>query len=75
MCGITGFVGEGDQQDLQAMMAVLAHRGPDGEASFIDADRRVFLGHLRLAIVDIEGGQQPMWNEDGRIGIIFNGEI
>ena len=75
MCGITGFVGEGDQQDLQAMMAVLAHRGPDGEASFIDADRRVFLGHLRLAIVDIEGGRQPMWNEDGRIGIIFNGEI
>ena len=75
MCGITGFVGEGDQQDLQAMMAVLAHRGPDGAASFIDADRRVFLGHLRLAIVDIEGGRQPMWNEDGRIGIIFNGEI
>ena len=75
MCGITGFVGEGDQQDLQAMMAVLAHRGPDGDASFIDADRRVFLGHLRLAIVDIEGGRQPMWNEDGRIGIIFNGEI
>ena len=75
MCGITGFVGEGDQQDLQAMMAVLAHRGPDGDASFIDADRRVFLGHLRLAIVDIEGGRQPMWNEDGRIGVTFNGEI
>ena len=75
MCGITGFVGEGDQQDLQAMMAALALRDPDGEDSFIDADRRVFLGHLRLAIVDIEGGRQPMWNEDGRIGVIFNGEI
>lgn len=75
MCGITGFVGEGDQKDLQAMMAALAHRGPDGEASYIDPDQRVFLGHLRLAIIDVEGGQQPMWNEDGRIGIIFNGEI
>ncbi len=75
MCGITGFVGDGDEQDLHAMMAALVHRGPDGECRFIDPDQRVFLGHLRLAIVDIEGGQQPMWNEDGRIGIIFNGEI
>lgn len=75
MCGITGFVGEGDQKDLQAMMAAQAHRGPDGEASFSDPDRRLYLGHLRLAIIDVVGGQQPMWNEDGRIGVIYNGEI
>ncbi len=53
MCGITGFVGAGDEQDLQAMMAALVHRGPDGERRFIDPDQRVFLGHLRLAIDDI----------------------
>jgi asparagine synthase (glutamine-hydrolysing) len=75
MCGIAGFVGEGDRADLVAMTNRLAHRGPDGQGFFIDDDAAVFLGHRRLAILDLEGGEQPMWNEDGQVGIVFNGEI
>ena len=75
MCGIAGFVGLGDRNDLSAMTDALAHRGPDGEASWIDETTRVHLGHTRLAIVDISGGVQPMWNEDHTVCVIFNGEI
>lgn len=75
MCGICGFSGRGSRQDLARMMAALVHRGPDGEGQFIDEDAGIFLGHRRLAILDVAGGEQPMWNEDGSIGVIFNGEI
>ena len=75
MCGIVGFVGPGDRNDLSAMTNALAHRGPDGEASWIDETTRVHLGHTRLAIVDLSGGVQPMWNEDHTVCVIFNGEI
>ena len=53
----------------------LAHRGPDGDGIWIDREAGVHLGHRRLAIVDIAGGHQPMWNEDGRVGVVFNGQI
>jgi asparagine synthase (glutamine-hydrolysing) len=75
MCGIAGFCGNGGRADLTAMTEALAHRGPDGEGSFIDETHAVFLGHRRLAIIDIAGGNQPMWNEDGEVGVVFNGEI
>lgn len=75
MCGLAGFAGSGDRGDLSTMIASLHHRGPDGEGVYVDPDRRVFLGHRRLAVVDIDGGAQPMWNEDGQIGVVFNGEI
>jgi asparagine synthase (glutamine-hydrolysing) len=75
MCGLVGFVGAGSRADLCAMMDMLAHRGPDGKGLFVDEPLRVFLGHQRLSILDIAGGQQPMWNEDGQVGVIFNGEI
>ena len=75
MCGIAGFVGDGTTVDLARMTSALVHRGPDGEGLWIDEVQHVFLGHRRLAIVDIEGGEQPMWNEDGQIGVVFNGEI
>ena len=75
MCGLAGFVGAGDRGDLAAMVAALVHRGPDAEGSWVDADRGVYLGHRRLAILDLGGGAQPMWNEDGRICVVFNGEI
>lgn len=75
MCGIAGFVGAGGRGDLEAMIASLRHRGPDGEGVYVDPERGVFLGHRRLAILDIEGGAQPMWNEDGGVGVVFNGEI
>ena len=57
------------------MSDALIHRGPDGSGSFIDAENGVFLAHRRLAILDIQGGDQPMWNEDGQVCVIFNGEI
>jgi asparagine synthase (glutamine-hydrolysing) len=57
------------------MTATLAHRGPDGDGFFVDEVLQVFLGHRRLAIIDIASGLQPMWNEDGQVGVVFNGEI
>src|SRR5215471_12126222 len=75
MCGLAGFVGRGDRRNLSAMTRALAHRGPDAESVFIDEDSRVHLGHRRLAIIDVTGGHQPLWNEDSSVYVIFNGEI
>ena len=75
MCGIIGFVGAGDSQDLTKMIKAAYHRGPDGAGRFEDPENRVYLGHRRLAIVDVEGGIQPMWSADHKICVIFNGEI
>jgi len=75
MCGIAGFSGHGTRQDLHAMAASLAHRGPDGEGFHVEESLGLHLAHRRLAILDIEGGSQPMWNEDGSVCVVFNGEI
>ena len=75
MCGLAGFAGTGDRNDLAAMTAALSHRGPDGEGLYVDSQCPVYLGHRRLAIIDVVGGAQPMWNEDQAVGVIFNGEI
>jgi asparagine synthase (glutamine-hydrolysing) len=53
----------------------LDHRGPDGRGEWIDASRRVGLGHARLSIIDLAGGTQPLSNEDGTIHAVVNGEI
>jgi asparagine synthase (glutamine-hydrolysing) len=77
MCGIAGFVnGGGRQADraiIEAMTASLAHRGPDGSGVHVAGS--VALGHRRLSIIDVEGGGQPLANEDGSIWIVYNGEI
>ena len=75
MCGIVGFVGAGDAAILEGMADAISHRGPDGAGYLIDAERAVHLGHRRLAIIDIAGGAQPMFNEDRTVSIVFNGEI
>ena len=75
MCGIAGFAGHGDRIDLAAMTKALVHRGPDGEGFYADAPAGVYLGHRRLAILDLAGGAQPMWNAAGTIGVVCNGEI
>ncbi|MPY74631.1 MAG: asparagine synthase (glutamine-hydrolyzing) [Alphaproteobacteria bacterium] len=75
MCGIAGFVGPGDRGDLARMTRALLHRGPDGEGLYSAPDMPVHLGHRRLAIVDIAGGYQPMWDGGGDVGVVFNGEI
>ena len=64
MCGIAGFVGKGTHADLTAMAQALVHRGPDGEGFYEDRSKGVYIAHRRLAILDIDGGFQPMWNED-----------
>ncbi len=55
------------------MTSTLAHRGPDGDGFFTDSFAA--LGHRRLSIIDVGGGRQPMFNEDGNLAIIYNGEI
>jgi asparagine synthase (glutamine-hydrolysing) len=78
MCGITGlFDARGrrqiDRALLQRMNDSQAHRGPDGEGFHVEPG--VGLGHRRLAIIDLTTGQQPLYNEDGSVVVVFNGEI
>ena len=75
MCGIVGFVGARDdaRDILQAMMDLIAHRGPDGQGQFVEGPAA--LGQRRLSIIDLEGGRQPMYNEDENLVVVFNGEI
>jgi asparagine synthase (glutamine-hydrolysing) len=55
------------------MRSVMQHRGPDGQGEFVDGEAG--LGHLRLSIIDVEGGAQPIGNETGALQVVFNGEI
>jgi asparagine synthase (glutamine-hydrolysing) len=76
MCGIAGYFLKDPPTDpglLAAMTRTLTHRGPDGEGFFTEGGAG--LGHRRLAILDVEGGAQPMANEDGTVVVVFNGEI
>jgi asparagine synthase (glutamine-hydrolysing) len=75
MCGIAGFLGPGTLDDIRSMTDRIAHRGPDGEGLYKDPNLPVFLGHRRLAIVDLAHGEQPMWDADGEVGVVYNGEI
>lgn len=78
MCGIAGIVrldgGNVDLWRLKAMNAAMLHRGPDGEG-YWGADSKIGFAHLRLAIIDLATGDQPMANEANTIQLIFNGEI
>lgn len=74
MCGIAGwFNGSRDTELLSAMLSAVQHRGPESFGSY--EDDVAHLGHARLSIVDVEGGQQPLTNEDATIWVICNGEI
>ncbi|MCA9145889.1 MAG: asparagine synthase (glutamine-hydrolyzing) [Planctomycetaceae bacterium] len=89
MCGITGAIWTDpklaiDAPTLRGMTDVLRHRGPDDEGTYASEFRLrppyeampgVALGFRRLSIIDLEGGHQPMSNEDGTIWVVFNGEI
>ena len=67
MCGIAGFVGEGDRGDLERMTRRLAHRGPDAEGFYSETSAGVHLGHRRLSIIDLAGGAQPMVEANGAL--------
>src|ERR671938_321839 len=75
MCGITGMVGSlrSERATLQRMNDALRHRGPDGEGAFWSD--QVGLAMRRLAIIDLTTGDQPIFNEDGSVCVVFNGEI
>ena len=72
MCGIAGFTGS-DRELLERMLAVMVHRGPDGWG--MEVNDEVSVGMRRLAIVDIESGDQPLYSEDRTLSLVFNGEI
>ncbi|MGH9940777.1 MAG: asparagine synthase (glutamine-hydrolyzing) [Pyrinomonadaceae bacterium] len=75
ICGIYNFAGVSpiDQAIVRRMMERLEHRGPDGDGAW--AGSQAVLGHRRLAIIDLAGGHQPLFNETGEVGVILNGEI
>jgi asparagine synthase (glutamine-hydrolysing) len=81
MCGIYGIfdphepLGERWLAWAQRAQALLAHRGPDGHRQQLFLDNRCLLGHNRLAIIDLEGGTQPLANEDQSVSVVCNGEI
>lgn len=77
MCGFVGFTGKQDIKTKEKIVKKMAdriiHRGPDSDGYFADGD--VALGFRRLSIVDLAGGDQPIYNEDKTKVIVFNGEI
>ena len=81
MCGIAGFLDRtmGSQLAMplvRGMARSIAHRGPDDEGAWNDAEAGIALAHRRLSIVDLSpAGHQPMFSADGRLVIVFNGEI
>ena len=82
MCGIAGYLRLRPENSApiaadvaRQMLAAIRRRGPDGEGQWRSADGLCWLGHRRLAIIDLHTGDQPMCNEDGTIWTVFNGEI
>ena len=84
MCGIAGFIGAtpsgiDSNNSLRKMAQAIAHRGPDDEGFLFASAARgsvtIGLAHRRLSIIDLGTGHQPLGNEDGRVQIVFNGEI
>jgi len=82
MCGLNGIFAHGrtaspiDTGELRRTRDRMATRGPDGAGEWVDSERRIGLGHRRLSIIDLrEIADQPMVSADGRVRIVFNGEI
>ena len=73
MCGILGLIATPWQEEAQAALAKLASRGPDEQRLLVDG--AACLGNTRLAVIDPEGGRQPMRSRDGRYLLVQNGEI
>ena len=75
MCGFVGFTNKISDNGtvLEKMMNRIVHRGPDSDGKFFD--QNIALGFRRLSIIGLEDGDQPMFNEDGSLVLVFNGEI
>ena len=74
MCGICGFSGLGDEYVTDRMLSSMLYRGPDGIGNWNNG-QDVYFGHVRLSIVDLVTGDQPLVSPDGMLAIVFNGEI
>jgi asparagine synthase (glutamine-hydrolysing) len=77
MCGIAIGYGEGwNRLNIETMVSIQQHRGPDDSGLFIDERKKVGLGHTRLSVIDLSSaGHQPMNSADGNLWIVYNGEI
>ncbi|MFW6012401.1 MAG: asparagine synthase (glutamine-hydrolyzing) [bacterium] len=73
MCGICGYTGPELPGVLDRMTEAIRHRGPDAQGML--ARDGIHLGCCRLRVMDVEGGDQPIYNEDGSIGLVYNGEL
>lgn len=75
MCGFVGFADHIDDKKnvIEAMKQAIIHRGPDSDGTYIDEE--IALGFRRLSIIDLQAGNQPIYNEDGSLVLMFNGEI
>jgi len=76
MCGIIAIYGNNAshwERDLNTMLDTLSHRGPDDRGTYVN--NNIAMGQTRLSIVDVAGGKQPIFSEDGQKCIICNGEI
>ena len=74
MCGIVGIWGDVDKSKIQSMIDTLLHRGPDGHGMHVQLNQGM-LGHIRLAIMDPDHGQQPINNEDHSATLVANGMV
>jgi asparagine synthase (glutamine-hydrolysing) len=77
MCGIAGVYDTSgvDAALLDPMLDCITHRGPDEAGRHVESDGALAMGMRRLSIVDLAGGSQPIYNEDGTVAVVFNGEI
>ena len=76
MCGICGFVGNGNKSILINMREKMVHRGPDDAGIYLNLENQIGLGHRRLSIIDLsERGRQPMESSSGENVITYNGEV
>jgi len=81
MCGIFGFITDQSRAtelssvELDTGLTRIRHRGPDGTGKWVSQNGQVGFGHVRLSVIDLDTGAQPMHSDDGRYTIIYNGEI
>ena len=81
MCGIVGVFNYKDSEKpvslplIEKMCNIITHRGPDDWGNYVSRDGMIGMGMRRLSIIDIQGGKQPIFNEDRSIKLVFNGEI
>ena len=73
MCGLVGLAGANRKSEIESVLPLISHRGPDGQGVYADED--VTLGHCRLAIIDPAAGTQPFIDPSGRYVLVYNGEL